>query len=292
MSSPDPLFRSLWPEGWFASVVSTYEDRVTVDCKMFSRDYDEETSYTDIVLGSCDPDAEPPNTEGCTCVAKFNAVFELSSHGPATLLEQPLFPAWGYKHMPKEVANAIAALVTPANFPEAAEFMVPPPYPEDEDARSAFWASINQQVSSMRTAGDTWGALRLQREAADKLINWVDPPVSPSNSIPEPNLDDMDPPRHSLLEEKEDDFLPVGSHLLPNEFQEFLRGWNKTIAAATGDWLGEPRETYRQQNPEIWQHFRDELKRLSGIHATEVAAVKAYQASPAGKAEALLERAA
>jgi hypothetical protein len=51
MPSSDPLFHALRSEGWFVSVVGTEEDRITVQCLMFSRDYDEETGYTDIVFG-------------------------------------------------------------------------------------------------------------------------------------------------------------------------------------------------------------------------------------------------
>ena len=336
MPTSDPLFRELLSEGWFVSVVSVAEDRITVQCLMFSRDYDEETGYTDIVFG--DTVCEPGSLH---CVAKYNGVFEPRPTGPAMLVEQPLPPAC--KNMPKEMANAIAAFITPANFPQTVEFMleeqgeppkderearmaafwltankdiealrlegdpwsalnlqrevlkeldnwVEPPieqedYPEDEDARAAFWASVNQQVSTMTAAGDPWGALKVQREAVNKLIGWVDPAPSPSNSIPEPSIDDMTPPPYSLIEavydetkEEEDDYLPVGSHLLSQDFQDFLRKWNQTIAASTGDWLGEPRKAFKKQNPETWQQFQMELKAYSAVYAKEVEEVKAYQA--------------
>ena len=44
------LLHSLWAYGWFARIISTEEDRVTVVCEMFSRDYDEETGVTDILM--------------------------------------------------------------------------------------------------------------------------------------------------------------------------------------------------------------------------------------------------
>ena len=285
--SSSSIFRSLLPEGWFVSVVGTDEDSVSVTCKMFSRDYDEETGYTDIVL--CDADSEP-NTSGLHCVARFHASFELRDSGPAFMVQQDLPPSWGYREMPRDMANAIGALITPANFPQAAEWLRPEEeYPEDEDARSSFWAAINQQVSSMTAAGDPWGALKVQTEAVNKLINWTDPLPEEDHEIPEPKLEDMMAPTCDLLEkayadegetdDETEDYLPEGSHLLPEDFQNFLRNWNKTIADSTGDWLGESRQTYRRQNPEKWQQYRVELKRLSACYQTEVAAVKNYQAS-------------
>jgi hypothetical protein len=283
MPSSTPLFRDLLSEGWFVSVVGTDEDRVSVQCLMFSRDYDEETGYTDIVFG----DTEVASGS-LHCVANYMGTFELRSHGPAALLNT-LPSSWGFKQMPEDMVNAIGALITPENFPEAAECMclMEDAYPEEEDARTAFWVSVNQQIEALRTEGDSWGALKLHREAVNKLINWVDPPPSPSRSIPEPNLDDMTPPARSLVEEvyadsededdEPDDYLPLGSHLLPEDFQSFLRSWNQTITASTGHWLGEPRKVYKQQNPDQWNKFSLELKRLSILYAADVAAVKAYQ---------------
>ena len=292
MPSFNPLFRDLLSEGWFVEVMGTHESCVSVSCQMFSRDYDEETGYTDIIFGDTDCDSGSLH-----CVARHQAAFELRSDGPAVLLNQP-------KQMPADMAAAIAALITPENFPEAAEFMciTDEVYPDGEDARIAFWASINQQVSTMTAAGDPWGALRVQREAVDKLIGWVDPPPEEDHEIPEPNLEDMTPPAYSLIEaadaeqaslveaadraKENADYLPVGAHLLPEDFQSFLRGWNKTIVASTGDWLGEPRKAYKRANPDIWAGFVAENKRLMALYPTELAALKAYQASPEGKAEA------
>jgi hypothetical protein len=296
MSNSNPLFQSLLSEGWFVSVVGTYEDRVYVDCRMYSRDYDSETGHTDIVLG--DPGSEPPDTSGLQCVAKFHGAFELREHGPAALLDQPPLPSGGYKEMPSEMANAIAALITPTVFPEAAEFMPEEPeYQEGEDARSAFWASVNRQVSSMTAAGDPWGALKLQREAVNKLINWVEPPPEDEDDeIPEPKPEDTGPPS-CLLEfvygddddeddeddededDEEDQYVPAGSHLLPADFRDFLRNWNQTISASTGDWIGEARRSYREQNPELWKQYRAQWKEFNELYPKEVEAVKAYQAT-------------
>lgn len=270
------LFRSLLPEGWFVSVAGTDEDRITVICQMFSRDYDDETGYTDIVLGELD--SEPPDTAGLPCVAKYYGVFELQSSGPAVLLEQT---------MPEDMANAIAALIVPANFPEAAEYLPQEEYPEDEDSRIAFWGAITEQVYSMEAAGDHWGALRVQTEAVNKLINWQPPPPE-EEGIPEPNLEDMVPPTYSLIEAadaEQEDYLPVGAHLLPEDFQEFLWNWNKTIADSAGDWRGEPRQAYKLENPEKWRQFRVGLKQFTRCYPADLEALKAYQASPEGMEE-------
>jgi hypothetical protein len=266
------LFRSLLPEGWFVSLVGREEDRITINCQMFSRDYDAETGFTDIVL--CDMDSELPETP-LYCAAEYHAVFQLQDDGPAYLLRQT-FPL--NREMPEDMAAAIAALIIPENFPEA---VVETDYPEDEDSRIAFWASVNQQVSSMTLAGDHGGAIKLQTEAANKLINWTDPPPE-EDEVPEPNLEDMVPPTYSLIEaadQEEDNYLPVGGHLLPEDFQRFLSTWNRIIAASTGDWIGEPRETYRLQNPELWHHFRVQLKTFTKRYPAELEALKAYQVS-------------
>ena len=288
MPTSTPLFRELLSEGWFVTVTDVHENRITVECEMFSRDYDSETGYTDIVFG------EPESGVKLYRAAVHYSTFELRHRGPAAPLDQE------WRQMPADMCAAIAALITPANFPEAAKCMPEEEYPEDEDARLAFWASINQQVSSMTAAGDPWGALKVQREAVNKLIGWVDPPPEEDRSVPEPKLEDMTPLRYSLIEAadaeqaslveaayadededdaEEDDYLPVGAHLLRPDFQTFLRNWNQTIAAATGDWLGEPRQTFKKQNPELWQQFRMELKAYSAVYAEDLAAVKAYQAN-------------
>ena len=272
------------------TVVGTQENRISVECEMFSRDYDAETGHTDIILG------QPQPGEKLYRAAFHYGTFELRHGGPAVPLDQE------WHKMPADMCAAIAALITPANFPEAAKSMPEEEYPEDEDARIAFWASVNQQVSTMTAAGDPWGALKVQREAVNKLIGWVDPPPEEDSSVPEPKMEDMTPVRYSLIEaadaeeaaaadaeqanlieavyeDEEDDYLPVGSHLLRPDFQAFLRKWNQTIARATGDWLGEPRKAFKKQNPDTWRQFQMELKAYSAVYAQDVEAVKAYQAN-------------
>jgi len=44
------MLHSLWAYGWFTRIIGVEEDRVTVTCEMFSRDYDDETGFTDILM--------------------------------------------------------------------------------------------------------------------------------------------------------------------------------------------------------------------------------------------------
>jgi len=335
------LFHGLWSQGWFVTVVGTEEDRVTVKCEMFSRDHDEETGLTDILIVDVEEltlvqrvasdgwkqllyvkPGDEKHAEPCCAVcarpaddynilraggaripcpsrcgnltpgyslrsaAKFNGVFELREEGPAALLDQRLPVSWGYKDMPSDMAAAIAELILPRHFPQEAEFMRKQlesirEEEEEGELRNTFWDAVSQEASALRAAGDQWGALKVEREGINKLNGWVDTPYDDDDEeqiIPEPNLDDMVPLRHSLLKEDEYDFLPDGGHLLPQEFQDFLRRWNMTIADSMGEWLGESRKVFKKENPELWQLFLAEKMRLSKLYPTELTALKAYQA--------------
>lgn len=79
-----------------------------------------------------------------------------------------------------------------------------------------------------------------------------------------------------------DDYLPLGGHLLPEEFQIFLYEWNTAIAAyssETGEdaWQGESRRKYKADHPELWEAYHAEFKRLDALYREEVKALKAYQ---------------
>ena len=156
-------------------------------------------------------------------------------------------------------------------------------YPEGEEERIRFWAAVQAEAAALRAAGDPWGAQRVEREGVNKMIGWVDPPPEEDTSIPEPKLEDMGPLIYGSFEEDEDeaedDFLPDGAHLLPQDFQDFLCSWNKTITDSTGDWLGEPRKRFKLENPEIWKEFLTENRRLEKLYPTELTALKAHQAS-------------
>ena len=86
-----------------------------------------------------------------------------------------------------------------------------------------------------------------------------------------------------------DDYLPLGSELLPMEFQLLLFTWNKTIAEKTGSpcpccngafgnsWQGLARKNFKLLYPAEWEAFNSECKRLSILYKKELDALKEYQ---------------
>jgi len=75
------------------------------------------------------------------------------------------------------------------------------------------------------------------------------------------------------------DYLPLGGHLLPHEYQQSLFKWNKTIADANGSWLGAARQRYKAEHPEQWAIWVAENKIMLQKYRAEADAVKAYQAA-------------
>lgn len=75
-----------------------------------------------------------------------------------------------------------------------------------------------------------------------------------------------------------EDYLPIGYHLLPQVFQDFLYSWNKEITDATGWWNGPPRNLYKYSYPDIWAARLAENKRLVALYPSELALLKKYQA--------------
>jgi len=78
--------------------------------------------------------------------------------------------------------------------------------------------------------------------------------------------------------EHRDEFLPLGSHLLPKDYEDFLYSWNKEIASREGEWLGSGRAAFKKNWPEDWAAYLAENRRFIKLYAAEVAKVKAYQA--------------
>jgi hypothetical protein len=111
-----------------------------------------------------------------------------------------------------------------------------------------------------KSTGDTYGALEM-------LDEW-------------PRLckeyDEEQRARYEL--EDRDDFLPLGSHLLPKDYQDFLYSWNKEIASREGDWEGSERAAFKKNWPEDWAAYLAENRRFIRVYAAEVDQVKAYQA--------------
>jgi len=75
------------------------------------------------------------------------------------------------------------------------------------------------------------------------------------------------------------DHLPFGAHLLPDDYQDFLYGWNKHIAATTGWWNGPERASYWALNPHEKAKFAREHKAFKQRYPAEVQAVRDYQAT-------------
>jgi hypothetical protein len=73
-------------------------------------------------------------------------------------------------------------------------------------------------------------------------------------------------------------YLPFGSHLLPQDYQDFICKWNKIMTEESGWWNGQFREDFKAQYPTLWTEFRVENKKFMRLYPAEVAAVKAYQA--------------
>ena len=84
-----------------------------------------------------------------------------------------------------------------------------------------------------------------------------------------------------IISDKKDreDHLPLGSHLLPEDYQEFLYIWNKHISQNQGWWNGEDRANFWKANPEQKAQFMREHKWFTQRYPEEVKAVKAYQAT-------------
>ena len=85
----------------------------------------------------------------------------------------------------------------------------------------------------------------------------------------------------AAAEEDRENHLPLGSHLLPQDYQDFLYSWNKAIATAPGcsTWNGADRQTYKSTNKEAWAKWVAQNKDFRKRYAAEVEQVIAYQAS-------------
>ena len=79
------------------------------------------------------------------------------------------------------------------------------------------------------------------------------------------------------LTELEDEFLPLGSHLLPGDFTWFLALWNAEITDACGDWRGANRREFKQRFPEKWAAFTEEKRKYLALYPARVEALKKYQ---------------
>jgi hypothetical protein len=89
-------------------------------------------------------------------------------------------------------------------------------------------------------------------------------------------MDEFDDAKAQLTE-LEDEFLPLGSHLLPGDFTWFLALWNAEITDACGDWRGANRREFKQRFPEKWAAFTEEKRKYLALYPARVEALKKYQ---------------
>jgi len=80
-------------------------------------------------------------------------------------------------------------------------------------------------------------------------------------------------------------FLPVGSHLLPQDFQTFISEWNNAIFTIYGSHVGEARKQFQREYPETWAEYRSTFAAFQSKYAAEVEALKAYQEEHPSEAE-------
>jgi len=78
-----------------------------------------------------------------------------------------------------------------------------------------------------------------------------------------------------IVDEIYQEYLPLGSHLLPTEFKRFLVLWNRAVEKEMGSWDREAKREFKKR-PEA-QAYLEEYGQFCEKYATEVAAVLAYQ---------------
>jgi hypothetical protein len=79
-----------------------------------------------------------------------------------------------------------------------------------------------------------------------------------------------------LLMDK-DDFLPLGSHLLAQEYQDFLATWNKIFQAATSGWTLDHKIAFKLYFPRMWAIYRSDHNILRKRYDAQVKLVIEYQ---------------
>ena len=74
-------------------------------------------------------------------------------------------------------------------------------------------------------------------------------------------------------------YLPIGGHILPEEFQEHLISWNSAIESKTTRWWTEKdaRDEFKKNFPEEWDAFRQKFLELSKLYKSDVLKTKEFQ---------------
>jgi hypothetical protein len=89
-------------------------------------------------------------------------------------------------------------------------------------------------------------------------------------------IPDADPLNDAFLENDDYDYLPLGAHLLPQEYRDFLASWHREMEDKIGYWLGAKKE-YASKYPKEHSLYISKNMCLEILYAVEVAAVKRYQ---------------
>jgi hypothetical protein len=79
-----------------------------------------------------------------------------------------------------------------------------------------------------------------------------------------------------LLMEK-DDFLPLGSHLLAQEYQDFLSSWNRIFHGAVSGWTHDHKRAFKLYYPQMWAVYKSDHKILRKRYDDQVKLVIEYQ---------------
>ena len=85
-----------------------------------------------------------------------------------------------------------------------------------------------------------------------------------------------DPLNEAFTEDNDEYYLPVGHHLLPQEYKDLIVEWHRDVEKKVGSWTTCKKE-YALKYPAENTVFRKRNKQLSVLYAAEVEAIKQYQ---------------
>jgi hypothetical protein len=85
-----------------------------------------------------------------------------------------------------------------------------------------------------------------------------------------------DPLNEAFTEDDDENYLPLGHHLLPQEYKDFIVKWHREVEEKVGNWTTHKKE-YALKYPVENAIFQKENNRLLVVYAAEVEALKQYQ---------------
>jgi len=87
---------------------------------------------------------------------------------------------------------------------------------------------------------------------------------------------EYDPLNEAFAEDDDENYLPLGHHLLPQEYKDFIVKWHREVEEKVGSWTTRKKE-YALKYPAENAVFQKEHSRLLVVYAAEVEALKQYQ---------------